>query len=1204
MSSLGTIIGRIILNYDGRGAERAREDVDGLQRSAGGTRGVLKKLAGIGVFATIGGGIKAALSGAADFEQKLSAVAAVSGASSSQMESLRNKALQLGKDTSFGASEAANAIEELAKSGLSTESILGGAADATVALAAAGGLALPKAAEISTNAMSQFNMSASDLPKVADLIAGAANASAMSVGDFGMALSQSGATASTIGLSFGDLSVAIAEMANSGIKGSDAGTSLKNFLMRLQPTTKASSNAMKELGLITEDGSNKFLDASGKLKPLGEIQGLLNDSLKEYSPAAKAAALQTIFGSDAMRAAAVLSNEGSKGFDKMATSMGKMKAADVAKTRMSNLKGSMEELSGTIETIGITIGSALLPGIKAAVDGLVNILNGGLSKIPEMLSRLANSRFAGVLMAGFASLGGAVMNIIGIVKDLYTVFKPILGPIIKVALMGIAIAFRMAANVIRTITRVIKRVTGAMARFATPIQSVIVAIMTFAGIVAAVIFGPMLAANAAFAALGLAILGVMKIVRMFAAVFRIISAVMALNPLMLGVIAAIAFAAAMVYAYKHSERFRNIVNAAWRGVKAAARATASWVKNVAVPWLVNAWGVISRNAVKLWQTIVRVWRVIVTAISNAISRITSIFHGAGGGWRGVIAVIWAGIVAYFKFYLAYLKTVVGLAWRGLVALTKLILRGMKLAVIAVLRGLRSLFINTLAGLIAAAIVLWWALKNGVILAVRAIKTGAIAAWNGLKSGTLAVIRGIKNGAIAAWNGLKNGTIAAVQAIKSGAVAAWNGLKTAVVAVVNGLKAAVTAGFNALRAVVSAVMNAIKSVVGVAFRGLMNLARPAINAMRTHVITGFNAMKLAVRSVMNAIKIAITAAWQIIKNNVRAAMQIIKALVTGNWRAIPGIIRGAMSQAKAIAVQAWNAIKAHIRVAMSAIKVAVRAGWNAIRAGVQASLNSIKNATVRIWNSIKAAVVRAIQAIKARAIAGFRAMASAIKGALARIKSSITNGFNRAKSAAVNAVRTMKSQAISAFRQMVSGIRSGMSQAVSAVRNGASRIKAVFSGAGSWLVSAGRSLVRGLANGIQGAMGEALSKARAMADRVKSVVKGAFDINSPSRFTIGIGKSVVEGLSVGLEKNQRYAAGSALTVADTVKKSLLLVPEPIYLGAGNIYQSPGQPRSITTNNTSNGPLIGELTLNEVDNGERVFSELSRELKHRRHAIRSL
>lgn len=403
--NLGTARGVIEIDYRGNGAQNATRDL----RNAGGAADDASQrmdragnaLAGAGVAIVAGFGV--AIKAAADFEQRLSAVKAVSGATDAEMEMLRNKALQLGKDTQFSASESAAAIEELVKAGLSVEDVMAGAADATVALAAAGGVDMPTAAALASNAMNQFNLSARDLVGVADTIAGAANASAIDVGELGQSLQQVGAVANLAGVNFEDTATAIALLGNAGIKGSDAGTSLKSMFSNLQPDTAKTTAMFKELGIVTEDGANKFYDAEGNMKSLSDVSGILANSLEGMSAKQKQATLQVLFGSDGIRAAAILANNGSKGFDKMAKSMGKVSAADVAATRMDNLKGSFEQFMGSVETLMIVIGTPLLGVLRDVVDGVTSLLNIFLN-LPGPVQR-AIGIFLAVLGPGLLLVG-------------------------------------------------------------------------------------------------------------------------------------------------------------------------------------------------------------------------------------------------------------------------------------------------------------------------------------------------------------------------------------------------------------------------------------------------------------------------------------------------------------------------------------------------------------------------------------------------------------------------------------------------------------------------------------------------------------------------------------------------------------------------------------------------------------------------------
>lgn len=415
---LGTASGRIDIDASGaragfdeagRAAEASRAKSD---KAATALIGAGTAIGGVGV--AIAAGFGYAVKVGTEFEKRMDAIGAVSGATEKQMEKVRAKALQLGADTAFSAGESASAMEELIKAGLSVEDVINGAADATVNLAAAGEVDLTTAAAIAANAMNQFGLDAAEMPHIADLIAGAANASAISVEDFGMSMSQAGAVAKLAGLSFDDMAVAVTAMGNAGIKGSDAGTSLKTFLQNLQPQTEKQIGLMKELGIVTEDGANQFFDATGKIKSMADIAGVLGGALEGMSDAQKTATLETLFGSDAIRAAAVIAGEGKAGMEGLADAMGKVKAADVAKDRMDNLAGAVDALKGSAETFAIKVHAYLEEPLKRIVQqatGVINKFNSLDDKTLETGIKFA-AMASGVLMAvgGFLIIVGAIIK--------------------------------------------------------------------------------------------------------------------------------------------------------------------------------------------------------------------------------------------------------------------------------------------------------------------------------------------------------------------------------------------------------------------------------------------------------------------------------------------------------------------------------------------------------------------------------------------------------------------------------------------------------------------------------------------------------------------------------------------------------------------------------------------------------------------------
>jgi TP901 family phage tail tape measure protein len=307
---------------------------------------------------------------AADFEAQLSSLKAVTDANASSMGKLRKQAIDAGKATKFSAQEAAEAQTELAKGGLNVQQILSGGLNSALALAAAGELDLADAAATTVNAMKLFKIPGKDSIKVADALASAANRTTADVSDFAAALQQGGSAAQQAGLDFNDTIAALEALAEVGIKGSDAGTSLKTMLIQLaSPTSAKAAELTKKLGI------NVF-DAHGRLKDLADISGEVRKAFKGMSDQERISAATTLVGQDGFRALLALYDAGPQKIDKFVAAQKKKGTADdVAKKKQDNLKGSFEQLSGSVETLGIQVGTALIPALRDGADGLTDFTN-------------------------------------------------------------------------------------------------------------------------------------------------------------------------------------------------------------------------------------------------------------------------------------------------------------------------------------------------------------------------------------------------------------------------------------------------------------------------------------------------------------------------------------------------------------------------------------------------------------------------------------------------------------------------------------------------------------------------------------------------------------------------------------------------------------------------------------------------------------
>lgn len=369
-------------------------------------------------------GLGLAAKSAMDFESQLSSIKAVSGATSDEMAKLGDLAEEMGAKTKYSSVEAAQGIEELIKAGVSVTDIIGGGLEGALSLAVAGELDLADAAEIASTALNAFKADGLNVAKAADILAGAANASATSVSELKFGLSMVSAVASGVGMSFADTSTALAVFAQNGLKGSDAGTSLKTMLLNLSPSTEAASEMMGELGLLTKEGSSLFYDAEGRIKSLAEISELLKTKLANLTDEQRQMALKIMFGTDAIRAANILYKEGASGIETMFGAMSKVKAVDVMNERLNNTKGALEELKGAFETAMISLGNTLLPVIKGtakALQKLVGWFNGLSDGTKKFIA------IGAVVATLFALILGPVLILVSMLPALMAGFTAIAG---------------------------------------------------------------------------------------------------------------------------------------------------------------------------------------------------------------------------------------------------------------------------------------------------------------------------------------------------------------------------------------------------------------------------------------------------------------------------------------------------------------------------------------------------------------------------------------------------------------------------------------------------------------------------------------------------------------------------------------------------------------------------------------------------------
>lgn len=343
------------------------------------TKGITTPIAGIAV---------ASIKTAADFESGMSNVAAISDATSSELQMLKDKALEMGKKTKFSARESSDAFAEMASAGWGVSDMMNGI-EGTMYLAGASGEDLARTAEIVTNTMTAFGMGTDKTNKFVNILTETANKTATDVDKMGETFKYVAPVAGALGYSAEDTATAIGIMSNAGIKASQAGTSLRSVFSRLNTQQKPVAEAMKRLGISITDGS-------GKMKPFSKLLGEMREKFSGLSKQEKVANANAIAGQHGMSGFLALMNASQSDVDSFSAAINgttnsideNSSAMKMYNTANDNLKGRLTVLKSTAESAAISIGDKLSPYIEKltgiaqkAADWFCNLSDGQLDLI-------------------------------------------------------------------------------------------------------------------------------------------------------------------------------------------------------------------------------------------------------------------------------------------------------------------------------------------------------------------------------------------------------------------------------------------------------------------------------------------------------------------------------------------------------------------------------------------------------------------------------------------------------------------------------------------------------------------------------------------------------------------------------------------------------------------------------------------------------
>lgn len=429
----------------------------------------------------IAGVVAASTNVGKEFEAQMSTVAAISGETGNELAALEAKAKEMGATTQFSATEAGQAMEYMAMAGWKSSDMVDGISG-IMNLAAASGEDLASTSDIVTDALTAFGMTASDSGRFADVLAAASSNANTNVAMLGESFKYVAPLAGTLGYSAEDASIALGLMANAGIKGSQAGTSLKTALANMSAPTDKQAAAMKKLGLSLTDGE-------GNMKSMREVMVDMRSNFAGLSEAEQTAAASTIFGKEAMSGMLAIINASEEDFNKLTNAIDNSSgAAEMAAIRLDNLEGDITLLKSGLEGLGIEIYQGINApmreaaqtateyvarmnaafqegGFSGMVEEIGSIVSDALLKIAEyapdfieMAATLIKS-----LIKGIADNSGKLADSAAQVAAVF--INGIFEIIPQIILAGIDIVIQLAASISGQLPELINNGTQAVTNF-------------------------------------------------------------------------------------------------------------------------------------------------------------------------------------------------------------------------------------------------------------------------------------------------------------------------------------------------------------------------------------------------------------------------------------------------------------------------------------------------------------------------------------------------------------------------------------------------------------------------------------------------------------------------------------------------------------------------------------------------------------------
>lgn len=389
----------------------------GVLKSAASSAAKIATGAIAGVSAALAAGASAVINVGSSFEEEMSKVSAISGATGDDLNALTEKAKEMGAKTKFSASESAQAMEYMAMAGWKAEDMIGGI-EGVMNLAAASGEDLATTSDIVTDALTAFGLKAEDAEGFANVLAAASSSANTNVSMMGETFKYVAPVAGALGYSVEDAATAISLMANSGIKAGQAGTSLRAMLTRMAKPTDEVAGAMKKMGI-------SLTNSDGSMKSLDTVMRDLRKSFSGLSEAEKTNMAATLAGQEAMSGLLAIVNASDEDFQSLQDSIYNCDgaAADMAETMQDNLQGQITILKSSLEGLGIEI-------YESMQEPLTGLAKTGIETVNDLTAAFKSGGTEGLIEAGAKLVSDLLLGVANTLPEIITAASTIIQSVV------------------------------------------------------------------------------------------------------------------------------------------------------------------------------------------------------------------------------------------------------------------------------------------------------------------------------------------------------------------------------------------------------------------------------------------------------------------------------------------------------------------------------------------------------------------------------------------------------------------------------------------------------------------------------------------------------------------------------------------------------------------------------------------------------